>query len=148
MARSRNELEAIIDRGESVLLADGRVVTNKEELPTAIELAGNDIVKKAHAIGDLIAARAALDAQIAEAGGEEEESADAPPKTEAELVREFQDGLSGYINVAGPERAKALVKAGFTSREKVLAAKLEDLQRVKGFETPESVEALLNLLKG
>lgn len=78
MARSRQELENIIARGESVLLPDGRVVTRKEDLPSAVELAGDDIVKKSHAIGDLEAQRAALDAQIAAAKAAPETPSPAP----------------------------------------------------------------------
>ncbi len=75
MALSRDELEAIIKRGESVMLPDGRCVTHIDALPSAVELAGDDVVKKQHAIGDLEAMRAALDKQIAEA------RSFAPPET-------------------------------------------------------------------
>lgn len=67
MPRSRGELEEIINRGECVMLPNGHVVTTIEGLPSAVDLAGNDIVKKQQALGDLQAARDALDRQIAAA---------------------------------------------------------------------------------
>ena len=63
MAKSRSELEKIIKRGESVIVkGDGgsRIVTTIEDLPSEVELAGDDIVRKQHAIGDIEAEIARL----------------------------------------------------------------------------------------
>lgn len=57
MAQRRAELEEVIKNGGSVL-HQGRVITKAEDLPSDIELAGNDVVRKQQALGD-------IDAQIA-----------------------------------------------------------------------------------
>ena len=67
MNRPRAELVAIILKGESVLLPDGRNITTLEELPSAIDLAGNDIILKQVALGNLQEAQAEIARQIAEA---------------------------------------------------------------------------------
>lgn len=73
---TREQLEAVIRRGESVIF-NGRVATTLDELPDAIDLAGDDIVKKQQAIGAL---KAKADAAAAEAKAAEEKAA----KQEAE----------------------------------------------------------------
>jgi hypothetical protein len=88
MARSRGELEEIIKRGESVLLPDGRNVTSIADLPTAVELAGSDIVKKQQAVADLEAQRAALDKQIADALASKQEAKEEARKQDVEAAKE------------------------------------------------------------
>jgi hypothetical protein len=79
MPRTRTELERIIERGESVILADGRVVTRKEDLPSEVDLAGDDIVRRQAAAADLRASAQLLLAQAAEAERAPAPSAPKPP---------------------------------------------------------------------
>lgn len=57
MSHSREQLERIIKAGGSVIISSSqgapRVVTRIEDLPSPVELAGDDIVKKQAAMGDL-----------------------------------------------------------------------------------------------
>lgn len=91
MARSRGELEEIIKRGEAVLLHDGRVVTKIEDLPSAVELAGDDIVKRQQAVADLEAAvaKAQADLAAAQAKGDEAKVQDSKPASTDVEVQEF-----------------------------------------------------------
>ena len=90
-SRTREELLAIIEGGESVLMPDGNVIHkgNAHELPDAVTLAGDDIVQRQHAIGDLEAQRKAIDASLAKIKADEAEkkaAAEAAILAEAELA--------------------------------------------------------------
>jgi hypothetical protein len=70
---TRQEMEAIIRKGESVMLhpmhvggfTDTRVISRVEDLPTEAELAGDDESKRHQARQELLARRSALDAELA-----------------------------------------------------------------------------------
>lgn len=117
------------------MLPDGRCVTQISELPSAVDLAGNDIVKRNFAIGDMKAQREALDKQIAEAEGDS--GIIKPKQTKSGKAGKaadaaFEAELSGIVS---PEEATAIVGAGFDSKENLKASFVD----VDGEDLPESV---------
>lgn len=66
MALSRSEIEKIVNRGESVVW-NGRVIRNREDIPSATELAGDDPLHRAAAVKDLEEQVKKLQAQLDEA---------------------------------------------------------------------------------
>lgn len=70
MDMTRDEMIAIINRGESVMVGDGmhrRIVSRIEDLPSEVDAAKGDKEKLLAAREGLVARRASLDAEIAAA---------------------------------------------------------------------------------
>jgi hypothetical protein len=68
MDMTRDEMIAIINRGESVMVGDGmhrRIVSRIEDLPSEVDAAKGDKEKLLAAREGLVARRASLDAEIA-----------------------------------------------------------------------------------
>jgi len=80
---SREQLERFIDEGRSVNAGARGIVSHKDHLPPAHELAGGDPAKQAEAVEDLEKQRADLDARI-KAAQDAKAKADADAQAEAD----------------------------------------------------------------
>ena len=132
-------MKATIQNG-GMVLHGGKFITKVDDLPTAAELAKGDPKEEKRVAADLQQQMKDLQAQLDEL----KKPTVTPEEQEAS---EFAVALSGY-QVVGKARAKALLDAGFSSRDKILAASNEELSKVKGFEKSEDIDALRNLLNG
>lgn len=63
---NNRDMRALIAAGETVI-HQGRCIRDVNELPSDVVLAGDDIVKRQHALGELKAQKDALDKQITDA---------------------------------------------------------------------------------
>lgn len=92
MAKKRSELEKIIKSGRSVLVSanngTSRVVTKLEDLPSDIELAGDDVMLKQAAIGD-------IDEQIAKLLAQKDAAQQAEQKVSGETSTDNGAGSDG-----------------------------------------------------
>ncbi len=125
MNRSRGECEKIIMRGEGVLLPDGRMITKLEDLPSSIELAGNDIVQKQFAVQELKDTIERAQKALAQAEGTPEAPAAKPEKPAP--GKTYEQRLKEAV---GTNVAKALTDNNIKTLEELQAA------------TPEQVAAL------
>lgn len=104
MAMTRDEMIAVVNRGESVLV-NGRIISRIEDLPSEVDAAGRDKEKLLAAREGLIARRASLDAEIAAADAQlataaTATAADGTQQTTAAGPAESGDGGRSQITAA------------------------------------------------
>lgn len=129
---SRNEMEAVIRNGGSVLHG-GRLLSKIEHLPTDADLAlaSGDTRQAGSVASALQAQMAALQGQIDQLAAAQGHTGDQHPQT----------GDHPFVALVGQQITEKLIAAGYDTPEAITATSDEELQAIDGVG-PKTVKTL------